>query len=39
MIIIFPAAWGLVLDVRRDPEVFSKNLRLVTRAVHDFNKW
>ena len=38
MIMIFPA-WGVALDVRRDPEVFSKNLRLVTRAVHDFNKW
>ena len=39
MIMIFPVAWDLALDVRRDPEVFSRNLRLVTRVVHDLNKW
>ena len=39
MIMIFPAAWDVVLDVRRDPEVFSRNPRFVTWSVHDFNKW
>ena len=34
MIIIFPAAWGVALDVR-DPDVFSRDPRFVTRSVHD----
>ena len=32
---IFPAAWGVALDVRRDPDVFSRDPRFVTRSVHD----
>ena len=35
MIIVFPAAWGVALDVRRDPDVFSRDPRFVTRSVHD----
>ena len=34
-----PVAWGVALVVRRDPEVFSRDPRFVTRSVHDFNKW
>ena len=30
---------GVSLDVRTDPEVFSRDPRCVTRSVHDFNKW
>ena len=39
MIMIFPAAWGVTLDVRRDPNVFSRDPRYVTRSVQDLNKW
>ena len=38
-IMILPAAWGVSLDVRTDPEVFSRDPTFVTRSVHDFNKW
>ena len=36
-IMILPAAWGVSLDVRTDPEVFSRDPTFVTRSVHDFN--
>ena len=39
MTMIFPAAWGVVLDVRMDPDVFSRDPRFVTRSVQDFIKW
>ena len=38
MIMIFFAAWGVALDVRRDPNVFSRDPRCVTRSVQDLNK-
>ena len=39
MIMIFPAAWGVALDVRMDPDVFSRDPRFVTRSVQHFIKW
>ena len=39
MIMIFSAACGVALDVRRDPNVFSRDPRFVTRSVQDLNKW
>ena len=30
-----PTAWGVALDVRRDPDVFSRDPRFVTWSVHD----
>ena len=39
MIMIFPAVWGVALDVRRDPNIFSRDPRFITRAVQDLNKW
>ena len=39
MIMIFSAACGVALDVRRDPNVFSRDPRCVTRSVQDLNKW
>ena len=39
MIMIFSAAWGVASDVRRDPNVFSRDPRFVTRSVQDLNKW
>ena len=34
---IFATVWAVVC-VRRDPETFSRDLRIVTRSVHDFKK-
>ena len=39
MIMIFSAACGVALDVRTDPNVFSRDPRFVTRSVQDLNKW
>ena len=39
MIMIFPAVWGVALDFRRDPNVFSRDTRCVTWSVQDLNKW
>ena len=37
IIIVFATVWAVVC-VRRDPETFSRDLRIVTRSVHDFKK-
>ena len=37
IIMIFATVWA-VACVRRDPETFSRDLRIVTRSVHDFKK-
>ena len=39
MIMIFPAAWGVALDVKGDPNVFSRDPRFVTRSIQGLNKW
>ena len=37
IIMIFATVWA-VACLRRDPETFSRDLRIVTRYVHDFIK-
>ena len=39
MIMIFHAVWGVALDFGRDPNVYSRDPRCVTRSVQDLNKW